>query len=96
MCTINCVALTVGTFLLFTCIESTSAPKFITTMSKLSYGVYLMHIFWLGFWVGIFKGALALPTAAAIPAIAAATFASSFVTAKILSLIPGSKWIIGE
>lgn len=96
MCTINCVALTVGTFLLFTCIERKRAPKAVTTMSKLSYGVYLMHILWLGFWVWIFKGSLALPTVAAIPAIAAATFVSCFVTAKIVSLIPGSKWVIGE
>ena len=65
-------------------------------MSKLSYGVYLMHIFWLGFWVGIFKGALALPTVAAIPAIAAATYISCFVTARIIAFIPGSKWVIGD
>lgn len=96
MCTINCVALTTGTFLLFTCIRSTSAPAFITRMSKLSYGVYLMHIFWLGFWVGIFKGALALPTVAAIPAIAAATYISCFVTARIIAFIPGSRWVIGD
>ena len=34
MCTINCVALTTGTFLLFTSIRSTSAPAFITRMSN--------------------------------------------------------------
>ena len=73
-----------------------SAPAFITRMSKLSYGVYLMHIFWLGFWVGIFKGALALPTFAAIPAIAAATYISCFVAARIIAFIPGSKWVIGD
>lgn len=96
MCTINCVALTVGTFLLFTCIERKTAPAVITSMSKLSYGVYLMHIFWLGLWVGIFKGTLALPTVAAIPAIAAATYVSCFVTARIIAFIPGSKWVIGD
>ncbi|MFR3852959.1 MAG: acyltransferase, partial [Odoribacter splanchnicus] len=38
---------------------------------------------------------LAFPTVAAIPCIAATTFICCFVTTKIISLIPGSKWIIG-
>ena len=57
--------------------------------------MYLMHIFWLGFWVGIFKTDYPLPTPAAIPAIAIATFLSCYATAKVISLVPGSKWIIG-
>lgn len=94
-CTINCVLLTTGTFLLFTCIKRQEAPKAVTEMSKLSYGMYLMHIFWLGLWVTVFKQTLGLPTVAAIPCIAVATFISCFVTTKIISFIPGSKWIIG-
>lgn len=94
-CTINCVLLTAGTFLMFTCINSPKSPRIITELSKLSYGMYLMHIFWLGFWVTVFKGTLALPTVAAIPCIAMSTFISCYVTAKIISFIPGSKWIIG-
>lgn len=94
-CTINCVLLTAGTFLMFTCITLPKAPRIITEMSKLSYGMYLMHIFWLGLWVTVFKHALELPTVAAIPCIAVATFVSCFVTTKIISFIPGSKWIIG-
>lgn len=94
-CTLNCVILTAGTFLMFTCIESEKAPAVVTEMSKLSYGMYLMHIFWLGAWVMLFKHTMALPTVAAIPAIAAATFISCYLTAKIISYIPGSKWIIG-
>ena len=92
-CTINCVLLTAGTFLIFTCIDRPS--KLITDMSKLSYGMYLMHIFWLGLWVTVFKHTLALPTVAAIPCIAVSTFICCYVTTKIISLIPGSKWIIG-
>lgn len=95
MCSINCVILTAGTFLIFTCIEKLKAPDFITEMSKLSYGVYLMHIFWLGVWVTIFKEICPLPTVAGIPCIAIATFASCFATAKIISFVPGSKWVIG-
>lgn len=94
-CTINCVLLTAGTFLMFTCIEQKEAPKIVTETSKLSYGMYLMHIFWLGFWVSIFKGTLALPTVAAIPSIAVATAICCLITAKLISFIPGSKWIIG-
>ena len=94
-CTLNCVILTAGTFLMFTCMESEKAPAVVTEMSKLSYGMYLMHIFWLGAWVMLFKHTMALPTVAAIPAIAAATFISCYLTAKIISYIPGSKWIIG-
>ncbi len=94
-CTINCVTLTFGTFLLFTCISAPEAPRIVTDMSKLSYGMFLMHIFWLGLWVGVFKNALALPTVAAIPSIAVATFVSCYVTAKLISFLPKSKWIIG-
>lgn len=94
-CTINCVMLTAGTFLMFTCINLPKAPRIITELSKLSYGMYLMHIFWLGLWVTVFKHMLELPTVAAIPVIAVATFASCYLTTKIVSLIPGSKWIIG-
>lgn len=94
-CTINCVLLTTGTFLLFTCINQLKAPRLIQEMSKLSYGMYLMHIFWLGLWVTIFKYNMALPTVAAIPCITAATFICCYITTKIIALIPGSKWIIG-
>ena len=94
-CTINCVLLTAGTFLMFTCINSSKAPRIITEMSKLSYGMYLMHIFWLGLWATVFKYTLALPTVAAIPCIAVSTFICCFLTSKLISFIPGSKWIIG-
>ena len=94
-CTINCVLLTAGTFLAFTCIGNSKSPRLITEMSKLSYGMYLMHIFWLGLGVTVFKHDLALPTVAAIPCIAVSTFICCYVATKIISLIPGSKWIIG-
>lgn len=94
-CTINCVLLTAGTFLMFSCINLPQAPRAVTEMSKLSFGMYLMHIFWLGLWVTVFKHTLNLPTVAAIPCIAVATFISCFVATKLISLIPGSKWVIG-
>ena len=94
-CTLNSVALTAGTFLLFGCISIPQPPRIIAEMSKLSYGMFLMHIFWLGLWVSVFKSTLGLPTVAAIPVIAVCTFISCFVVTKLISLIPGSKWIIG-
>jgi len=94
-CTINCVVLTVGAFLLFTCIERSEAPALVISASKLSYGIYLMHIFWLGMWVAVIKGMWELPTVAAIPAIAVATFVCCYLTARIIALIPGHKWVIG-
>ena len=94
-CTINCVALTTGAFLLFTCIETENAPKWVVSISKCSYGMYLMHIFWLGLWASVFKQTLALPTVASIPLIALCTFTCSYLTTKVVSLMPGSKWIVG-
>lgn len=94
-CTINCVILTAGTFLMFTCINLPRAPRLVTEMSKLSYGIYLMHTFWLGLWATVFKTTLELPTVAAIPCIAVGTFICCLITTKIISFIPGSKWIIG-
>ena len=94
-CTLNCVVLTTGAFLLFTCIEQKKALEIVTRTSNLSYGMYLMHIFWLGMWVGIIKGQLALPTVAAIPAIAVCTFVTYYITCRLISFIPGAKWVIG-
>lgn len=94
-CTINCVLLTVGAFLLFTCIKQKKCPSIITELSRLSYGMYLMHIFWLGMWTSILKVNLGLPTVACIPAIAVCTFVCCALTAKLISLLPGNKWILG-
>ena len=85
----------VGTFLMFTCIEAEKCPRIIMEISKLSYGMYLMHIFWLFLWVIIFKQELAFPTAVAIPSIALCTFICCFFSTKLISYIPGSKWLIG-
>lgn len=94
-CTLNCVFLTAGAFLMFTCIRSESAPRIITDLSKLSFGIFLIHIFWLGFWVSIFKGPWAMSTGLAIPCISITTFICSYLSCKVISYLPGSKWMIG-
>lgn len=94
-CTINCVMLTTGAFLLFTCIRKSDTPRIVADLSDMSYGMYLMHILWLGMWVRVFRDSLGLPTVAAIPAIAACTFVSCYVATKFLSLIPACRWMAG-
>ena len=94
-CTINVVVLTTGTFLLFSCISQPKVPAIIARASKLSFGIYLMHIFWLGLWVSVFKGTYALPTVWAIPVIAVTTFVFCYISCRLISFLPGSKWIIG-
>jgi len=93
-CTINCVMLTAGTFIVFTAINWRESA-IVTEMSKLSYGMYLMHIFWLGMWVDVFKNIYPLATPAAIPAIAICTFATCYLCTKAMSYLPYAKYIVG-
>lgn len=92
-CTINCVLLTFGAFLMLTCIRKPSPA--VTGISKLSYGMYLMHIFWLWLWGSIIQNHLDLPVALEIPAIAIATFFTCVAVTKLLSLLPGSYYTVG-
>lgn len=94
-CTVNVVALTAGAFLLFTAIPEHKVSEKVVDLSNMTYGMYLMHIFWLYLWVIVFKNTYMLPTAVAIPVIAVATFISSAAATKALSLIPGGKWLVG-
>jgi surface polysaccharide O-acyltransferase-like enzyme len=98
-CTPNVLLATFGAFLLFTCIKQKKAPQIITTISKLSFGIYLMHLFFLGPIAQWFvNGNVAEPRIAvylAIPCIAVLTYICCVVTSKLISYIPGSKYIIG-
>ena len=94
-CTLNVVCLTTGAFLMFSCIHQANPPRIILSLSKLSYGMYLMHIFWLHLWSVVSMQTLHLPTPVSIPFIAICTFICCALTTKIVSLLPGSKWIVG-
>ena len=94
-CTINCLMLTSGAFLLFTCIQKAETPRIILQISNLSYGMYLIHIFWLGMWTSFLKGDMELPSMTAIPAIAVSTFLSCWASCLLISYLPGGKWVIG-
>jgi len=78
---------------------SPKAPKLISELSKLSFGMYLIHIMFLANIAPVFvagnPASPLIPVYLAIPAIAVLTFIGSAVTVKLISLIPGSKYVIG-
>ena len=98
-CTPNVLCATFGLFLLFTCIHRPKAPAIVTQLSKLSFGMYLMHLFFLApiasrIVAGDSSNPL-LPVWIAIPVIAMLTFLCCAITTRLLALLPGSKYIIG-
>ena len=98
-CTPNVLLASFGAFLLFTCIERKETPAFIRSLSNMSFGMYLMHLFFLGPIARLIIGGDVanplVPVCLAIPAIALLTFICCAVTTKLLSLLPGSKWCVG-
>ena len=66
----------------------------ILPVSKISYGVYLMHMFILVFFHQI-VGTWALCTPLHILVTAVLTFVTCSVVAKLISFIPGSKYLLG-
>ncbi len=98
-CTPNLVMMTFGLFLLFTCIGEHKVPKLITDISKKSFGMYLVHMFFLSnIAFAIVDGNPAepiLPVWLAIPVIAIGSYICCYITIKLLSYVPGSKWLVG-
>ena len=95
----NLLVSTFGLFLVFSCIERKEAPSLVTNISKRSYGMYLMHmLFLIPISMLVVGGDTAnplVPMWLAIPLIAVATYICCAVTTKLISFIPGSKWVIG-
>lgn len=98
-CTPNILLSTFGAFLMFSCMKRRETPKLVLGLSKLSFGMYLVHIFYLSaFSQWIIQGDVInplIPVWCAIPVIAICTFVASAVTIKLLSFIPGHKFLIG-
>ncbi len=98
-CTPNVLLATFGLFLLFTCIEKKQAPKFVTELSRLSFGMYLMHMFFLSVIAQWFVNGNSadprLPIWLTIPCITVLSYICCAVTSKLISYLPGSKYIIG-
>ena len=98
-CTPNVLLATFGLFLVFSCIRQEKAPAAVTSVAKLSFGMYLMHMFFMvpiATWIiGGDPASPSIPVWLAIPSIAILTYLCSMVTTKLISLIPGSKWVVG-
>ncbi len=98
-CTPNVLLASFGLFLLFTCIRQRRAPRLVTELSRLSFGMYLMHVFFITpiaqhFVHGDPANPL-VPVALAIPLSALLCFVCCALVTKLLTLLPGSKWIVG-
>ena len=96
--TLNVALMTAGIFLLFRNLQperGNSLPWRLTAdISRKSYGIYLAHIILLN----AMHTALAarIPNAfLRLPTIALATFVTTYLAIKILSLLPKSKFLIG-
>lgn len=98
-CTPNVLLATFGAFLMFTCIKQTKAPRLVTDISKLTFGMYLMHMFFLSnisaFFINGNQAEPLIPVWLAIPCTAILSYLCCAATAKVISFIPGSKWLIG-
>lgn len=94
-CTPNVAMMSVALFICFkkiTC-DKGLFHRLIADISRLSYGMYLMHIFVLNFVFRTLTGSL--PTPLAIVATAATTYTICYLLTKAISYIPKSKYLIG-
>lgn len=94
-CTPNVVIATFGLFMMFKAIsfDNEKIYKPVLSISKLSYGMYLMHIFLLNFSYKLIHGHFSTPVE--IVTIGLLTIVSCYVVAKLLSYLPGHKYILG-
>ncbi len=106
-CTPNVLMQTFGLFLMFSCIgmgkdaaeAAAGKESFVSRLARLTFGMYLVHMFFLApIATWIIGGDVANPTipvAIAIPAIAILSYICSAVLVKLVSLLPGSKYLVG-
>lgn len=93
-CTPNVVLTAFGFMLMMTTIHK-PLPGYalVRDVSNMSYGMYLMHMFYLVMFAEIYTPLMHVSQA--IPAIAVSCFISCYLTTKVISFLPGSKWLIG-
>lgn len=96
--TINVAMMGIGVFLLLKNFRLSNPASVvaarITDISKMSYGIYLVHIMVLNFFYKILNPIID-PIQIKIPIIAICTFIVSYLIVKLLSLLPKSKYIVG-
>ncbi|AZQ60791.1 hypothetical protein EI427_00760 [Flammeovirga pectinis] len=89
--------MTIGLFLLIRTIDY-DTPRFfgvIKELSRLSYGVYLSHLFFVGLTWTFIVQPMGLSTPISILLITTLTWLASYVLVKVLSYLPKSKYFIG-
>ena len=96
--TLNVAIMAAGLFLLFRNIHashSNSLPwRLIDDLSRMSYGMYLAHIIVLNA-IHTHMAPLIGSAFVRIPVIALTTFLITYLGVKLLSLLPGSKYLVG-
>lgn len=94
--TINVAMMALGLFFIFKNINCTNsaATKTITSISNMSYGMYLLHIMILNVFYSMFNETIAVIWIK-IPVISICTFIVSYLIIKAVSYLPKSKYIIG-
>lgn len=95
--TINVGMMSLGIFLVVKNIQSSSSSalnNLITSISNMSYGMYLVHIMILNVFYSLFDGMIG-SVAIKLPVIAVCCFICSYLVIKVLSYLPKSKYLIG-
>lgn len=94
-CSFNVVFMTLGLFLMIKKIsfEKGWIYRFVHEISRLSYGIYLMHIFILGLSYRLITEYFSTPIT--ILLVGTTTFIACCILTKLLSYLPGSKYLIG-
>ena len=96
--TLNVAVMTAGLFLLFRNIHPNRGDsplwRLIDDMSRMSYGMYLAHIIVLNT-IHSHLASLLGNAYLRIPAIALTTFVLTYLAVRLISLLPGSRYLIG-
>ncbi|GHT67944.1 membrane protein [Bacteroidia bacterium] len=94
-CSPNVAMMTFGIFIMMKHIRLGSGVVYsiVRRISQLSYGMYLMHIFILNLSYYLLHGYFSTPVTIAL--VAVSTFAATAIAARLLSLLPKSKYIVG-
>lgn len=94
-CTFNVVLMCMGVFSLMLKIKDTAkgvVGRFVSSVSVLSYGIYLVHVLWLRLYMGIFMPMFDSVVWVAL-LVVPSTFISSYLTIRLLKLLPFNKYL---
>lgn len=94
-CTPNVIMTALAVFLIMRHTECLSAWLYrpVREVSRLSYGIYLMHIFVLNYIHSCLEGLFTTPWT--ILLVGVLTFVVCIALAKLLSMLPGSRYVLG-